>query len=758
DALQVYHDSRAALAEQLGLDPGPDLQRLYQQILTRDPALETQLHHDGDRPGHTSGPEGVAAAAPAPGLPIGVPRQLPAATRAFVGRAGELRKLDELLDLVTGAEGSGGHRRGPGNAAVAAIGGAAGVGKTTLAVHWAHRAANRFPGGQLYVNLRGFDPSGQPAQPAEAIRAFLDALGVPPERIPAGLDTQAALYRTLLADRRVLVVLDNARDAAQVRPLLPGAPGCLVLVTSRRQLTSLAAAEGAELLTLGLLSAAEARDLLARHLSPARIAAERQAADDLTQLCARLPLALSITAARAAARPGLPLAGMASELRDSHARLDTLSTGDDTTDVRAVFSWSYDSLSVPAARMFALLGLHSGPDIPAPAAASLAGVPMDRARACLAELTHAHLLTQHHPAGMAGEDRYRLHDLLRLFAHDRLDAGEPAYTRNAAVNRVAAWYLASACAARGALDPNLPPLPAVEAQLPVPPMAFPSDVAAFAWFEAERANLSATALSAAAYGLHEIGWKLPTAMFAYFDRSRRFSDWVVTHQSAISAAQLAGDKEAEGKVRCNLGNAYRPMRRFGDAAAQYEQALELFRIVGWRQGQAKALGNLASTKSEAGDSRGAVAASLAALAIFREIGDKYGEALCLSNIGSQYLSLGQYDQARESSEAALTAFTALGDQRGAARATANLGNVFAHTSRHEQAVPLFKAAAEAFSEVRDPHEQAAVLCGLAGSYLALGRPDQAHAFVSQALDLYTSLGEDWLAADLEKKFPDLANL
>ena len=291
------------------------------------------------------------------------PRQLPAHTAHFVCRADELAALDGLLVHAAGM--NPGIRRTAGTVVISAISGTAGVGKTALAVHWAHQVADRFPDGQLYVNLRGFDPSGPPMTPAEAIRGFLDAFEVPAERIPVSLDAQAALYRSLLAGRRVLVVLDNARDASQVRPLLPGSPGSSVVVTSRNRLTSLIAA-GAHPLTVGLFTPADARQMLARRLGEDPVAAQPQAVQQIIARCARLPLALSIVAARAAAYPDFPLTALAEELRDEEGRLQALDAGEAATSVTAVFSWSYRQLSDPAARLFRLLGLHPGPDWASP--------------------------------------------------------------------------------------------------------------------------------------------------------------------------------------------------------------------------------------------------------------------------------------------------------------------------------------------------------------------------------------------------------
>jgi len=320
EALDIYHSARALLADQLGLDPAPELQRLHQQVLAADPELESVAN--------------VRDQAGAPNLApawLAVPRQLPAVPRHFAGRAEELTALTGLLNE---------HAQPGGTVLISAIGGMAGIGKTALAVHWAHQVTEHFPDGQLYINLRGFDPSGTPMRPADAVRGCLGALSVPADRIPAGLDEQAALYRSLLAGKETLVVLDNARDSAQVRPLLPGSAGCLVLVTSRSQLVGLVAA-GARPVSLGLLAPGEARQLLADRLGRERLAAESGPTGELIDLCARLPLALSIAAARAATRPGLSIAALVSELREARDRssaLDALDAGD--ASVRAAFALS----------------------------------------------------------------------------------------------------------------------------------------------------------------------------------------------------------------------------------------------------------------------------------------------------------------------------------------------------------------------------------------------------------------------------------
>ena len=427
-ALAAYRQARRRLVDELGVEPGPALHKLNQRILQSDPTLRIAAPRDatggngaasnGHGQGPRSGPRpaggrtrasrrAASGARPAGGARAAGarshPAMLPATVPGFTGREAELRTLSE----ATGAPGS-----------VLVISGTAGVGKTALAVHWAHQHAGGFPGGQLYVNLRGFGPA-DPLRPAEALRIFLDALAVPAAQIPATLDGRQSVYRSRLAGTKTLIVLDNAGGPDQVRPLLPGAPGCLVIVTSRNQLAGLIAADGAQAIVLDVLTSGEAHHVLARRLGPDRVAAEPAAAGELARLCARLPLALAVTGARAAARPDFTLTTLAAELRDTRGRLDALTTGeDDATDVRAVFSWSYHQLSTPAARMFQLLGLHPGPDTTAAAAASLAGLDPGHARRLLRELTHAHLLTEHTPG------RYTSHDLLRAYAAEQADANQ----------------------------------------------------------------------------------------------------------------------------------------------------------------------------------------------------------------------------------------------------------------------------------------------------------------------------------------------
>ncbi len=560
EALAAFQQARRMLVDELGVEPGEELRRLHQQVLARDPALAVPAEWD--------------AAAAAGGLDAArvVPRQLPAAVARFAGRSDELGVLAGLAEQAASGAGD--------TVVISAIGGMPGVGKTALAVLFAHRVADLFPDGQLYADLRGFGPSGDPVPPARVVREFLGALGVAPQAIPADVDAQAGLYRSVLAGKRVLVVIDNARDAAQVRPLLPGSAGCLVLVTSRSQLAGLAAVEGARLLPLGLLPEQEARELLAGRLGAGRVEAESEAVTELIGLCARLPLALAITAARAAARPDHPLAAVAAELRAAGGPLDALDAGEPTASVRAVFSWSYRQLSPAAARLFRLLGIHPGPDISAPAAASLAGAESAQARYLLAELGRAHLIAEHAPG------RYAFHDLLRAYAVEQAHALDGDAARRAAVGRVLGHYLHTAHAAAVLVNPSrtslriAPPDPGVTSE------RLTGQRQALAWFEAEHHVLLAAATLAAETGFDRHAWQLPLVIADYLDASGHWHELAAVARSALDAATRLGEAGGEAAAHRVLAGAHAQLARYDLARAHLADSLELYRRLGDRAGQA----------------------------------------------------------------------------------------------------------------------------------------------------------------------------
>lgn len=741
EALAAYRRTRGTLVAELGIEPGSALQNLHDRILAADPSLvagptgrsEEREHREQrerreqrDRREGTEPAEQGGAAAVEPAGPVvsqsARPAQLPADLPTFVGRCAELDRARALLP-------EGGSV--PASVVISAIGGMAGIGKTTLAVHWAHEIADRFSDGQLYVNLRGFDPSGVVVTPEEAIRTFLDALGVPPMRIPAGLDAQAALYRSLLTRRRVLVLLDNARDTEQVRPLLPGSPGCLVIVTSRNQLTGLVAGEGAHPLTLDQLSPAEAHDLLARRLGTERLAAEPEAADEIITRCARLPLALSIVAAHAAAYPGFPLSAIVDELRETHGSLDAFAGGDDiTTDVRAVFSWSYQVLSAPAARLFHLLSLHSGPDISAPAAAALTGLPSREARGLLVELTRAHLLTEHFPG------RYTLHDLLRVYAAERVRAEETPEERDLAVERLLSWYLHTAEAAYPHITPHRRRIPLG----PLPPLCRPLEFGtqdeAVRWCEKERGNLVSAVHQAAASGHPGIAWRLPAVLWGFFYLRSHIHDWLDTARAGLAAARAAHDRIGEAQGLADVAAALRSSGRLDETIDHLHRAMTAYRDLGDHDGRASAVANLGDAYLQSGQLDRAIEYTRRGLAIERVIGGAWGEGIALSNLGDAYQKLGRFDEAVACLDQALTVLRAGGNRWVEGVTLDILGTVHRRLQRHDAAVEYHLQALKTHRDIGNRWGEGHTLGNLGDVHLDADEPEAARDSWRQALAIF----------------------
>jgi tetratricopeptide (TPR) repeat protein/DNA-binding XRE family transcriptional regulator len=647
-----------------------------------------------------------------------VPRQLPAAAADFTGRAGELAALTGMLEAPAGA---------PGTVVISAVGGTAGVGKTTLAVYWAHQVAGRFPDGQLHVNLRGFGPSGTPAEPEAAVRGFLDALGVPPERIPAQPDAQAGLYRSLLADRRMLIVLDNARDEAQVRPLLPASPASLVLVTSRNQLSGLAAADGARMLNLDVLAHDEAVQLLTSRLGAARAGAEPGAVEEIAALCACLPLALAVAAARAAARPGFPLAALAAELRDAAGRLDALDAGEPAASVRAVFSWSYDQLTTDAARMFRLLGLHPGPDISVPAAASLAATSQPQARRLLGELARAHLIAEHVPG------RYAFHDLLRAYAADRAGGTDSEPDRAAAIGRVLDHYLHTASRAALVLNPAreliplAPPSPGAVTDQPGDPRQ------ALAWFEAEHQVLLAAVTLADHSGFDGHAWQLPWAVMPFLDNRGHWQEQAATQRTALAAATRAGDAAGQAVSGRLLAAACTALGDYDQAVGHYASSLRLYRQLGNRHGEARTRQNLAVLAEFQGRYANALGHAEQALRLYRAAGDKAGEAGMLNNVGWYHDLLGDYQQARGFCRQALALCAETGYRNAEATAWDSLGYAEHHLGNPGEAAACYQRALGIARELGDRRLEADTLTHLGDTRQAAGDLPQAREAWRQAL-------------------------
>jgi DNA-binding SARP family transcriptional activator/tetratricopeptide (TPR) repeat protein len=708
DALGHYQHARRRLAEELGTDPGAPLRELYRQVLTADPTL--------------AAPRNPAASIPAWTIAAVTPRQLPAPPGSFTGRARELDRLTALLD-----------RRGePGGAvAVSAIGGAGGIGKTWLALHWAHRHLDRFPDGQLWVNLRGFDPAGAPMPSGAAVRGFLDALGVDPAAIPASPEAQTGLYRSLMAGKRMLVVLDNARDSSQVIPLLPGTSGCTVLITSRRRLTGLVTGHGARTLDLDVLTEEQARELLARYVGGRRLAAEPDAAAGLLAACAGLPLAISVVAARATAHPGFPLAVLAAELLDTATRLDALETSDLTASVRAALSCSYQALESQPAVVFGQLGLAPGPDISLDAAASLTRLSPERARAVLRELESASLVQEHVPG------RYLMHDLVRLHAAEQAGREAGPDARIATLRRVADFYLQTARAASRVLTPlatrrqKIGPGPGPG---PADDFQFADETAAMAWFAAEHACLLASQRLALAEGWHEQAWQLAAALNTFHRRGGHFQDWIETWTIGLTAAEQLGRRAARPTALGFLGFACAHAGRHAEALDHLSRALFLAERAGDKHRQAHVHIFLCATWSMRENHRQALSHATSALSLFQDLGDRVWEADALSSAGTCQAGLGQLSEARASCEAALTLHRQHRFREGEARTLDSLGYIAHQAGHYARALDYYAEALALHRDLGNTYRQPDAQAGLAAAHAARGEHDEARRAWQQALE------------------------
>jgi len=674
DALRHYERIRRALADELGADPGPPLRELHRGILAADPAL----------------------AAPAT-----APRQLPSPLGPLAGRAAELETLDTT------------------DARVVVVSGTAGVGKTALALTWAHRASARFPDGQLYADLRGFG-IGPATSPAQVVRGFLDALDVPPHRVPAALDDQLGRYRSLAAGRRMLILLDNARDAAQVRPLLPGASGCLVLVTSRDPLTGLVTREGAVPLPLDLLDDAEARELLTLRAGAGRVAAEPDAVTELITRCARLPLALSVVAARAATRPRLPFGALARELRGG---LDALAGTDPLTDPRLVFSWSYEALRPAAARLFRLLSVYFGPSSGVPAAASLAGLTVAELRPLLAELTAAQLAVELVPG------RFAMHDLLRSYAAEL--AGETE--RRAAIRRLLDHYLHTADAADRLLRPDREPMDLSPAGPGV--LVEPHDDA-MAWFTGEHTALVVAVEHAAAHGFPAHASQLARRLTTYLDRRAHWRDWATTERAAIAAARELADRPTRAEAHRGLAYACAELGDFDAAHRELRQALELY--AGDDRGLARTHLAVSWAYDRQSHPTDALAHGTRALELYRAAGARTGQARALNLIGWCRAQLGD-PGALDDCERAISLHRELGDRYGEAASWDSLGYAHHRLGRHAEAVPCYERAAGLHRTAGERSDEARVLIHLGDTHAASDEPGAAAAAWRAALAVLTEL-------------------
>lgn len=810
EALDAYRRLRARLADELGTDPGPDLQRLHTAILRDDPALHLVMDSaaptgegppalsafPGQAPPRTSGLPGHAAPStsalvehavrrtsaraepPLASVPSAepVPAELPAPPGHFAGRDEELSALDRLLE-----------QEGP-QPRIGFVAGPGGMGKTALAVRWAHTVVHRFPDGQLYVDLGGHDPATA-LRPAQALAQVLASLGVPAGRVPADTAARSALLRTLLSERRMLLVLDNAAGADQVLPLVPPNAASLLLITSRGRPTALAMHHAVQAVPLDALDRHAAVALLGQVLGRARVDREPAAAAELAELCGGLPLALRIAAAKLAARPGRTLAALAAELVHDD-RLDELSVPGDSRSVRTVFGSAYRALPAPAARLFRLLGLHPGATFTGHLAAAAADLPLPAARRVLAELVSAHLVAEVAP------DRYRCHDLLRLYARECAAADESDAARDEAVARIVDWHLAVADAANRLVDPGRDKVRVTPA-FPPAQLPFTDDpVAALAFLDGERAGMQAVVRHAAEHGYEVAAWQLTYLLTGFFDSRGHWAERVELCRSGVAAAARCGDPGAEGLMRSGLGVALIMMRRFDEALDALRAALALMRRCGDARGEGHAHNNIAVAHAGLRRHDAAVEAYQQALALHTAHGNALGMALGLNNIGDAYLRMGRAELSLEYLDRALPAARELGNARLEAAALSGLGQAHAALGdfdaalahlrqalavrrhrgdrRHEAetrntigvtqlrrgdhgaALDEFGRALELSREIADRHLEACVLANLGRTHLERDDPVAAAGYLRLAQALRARAPDHFEAAGIARDLGELA--
>jgi tetratricopeptide (TPR) repeat protein len=667
-----------------------------------------------------------------------VPAQLPADVAPFSGRRPELGRLDGLLTTAGTAAGTVGppaagvERQSP--LSIAVVCGPPGVGKTALAVHWAHRAADRFPDGNLYVDLRGADPH-EPMATADALCGFLTALGVPGAEHPAEVAGLAARFRTEVARRRVLVVLDNAGSVDQVRPLLPGTGSCAVLVTSRDALAGLVAVHGAHRVALDMLPEADAHDLLRQLIGPSA-AADRAAVVALADRCGRLPLALRVAAELAVSRPEATLTDLVTELDRWQDRLDVLdTTGDPRATVSTVLSWSIRNLPDGASRVLRLLSLHPGRTFDAYAVAALAGAGLGPTRQAMATLSRAHLVRP------TGDRRYGMHDLLRAFAAKLARDLDSEPERSAARRRLFDHYLGTASVAMDRLHPaNKPYRPSVApAPPPVPDLA-DADVAR-RWLDTELENLIAVATQASNHGWPDHAVGLSGVLNRYLINGSRLNEAIIIHGHALRAARSSDDLPAQARALLGLAGSHLHLSRLDPAAGQAREALALFRQLGDRTGAARALGTFGCIEDLQGQYRSATDRLRQAVELFRQLGDRNGEGNCLNNLSFVELRRGNPDQAAAHSRRALHLYRGVGDPIGEPHALVSLGRAEAALGRVVAAAALYERATKLFDRHGDRYGTALVLISLGDLRVRLGRWASATTVLTEALTLTRSYGD-----------------
>ncbi|HEX2133145.1 MAG TPA: tetratricopeptide repeat protein [Actinophytocola sp.] len=685
-----------------GAPPSAELARKCDQVLEADGQL-------------------IALAAASGGGPVRL-AQLPAAAATFVGRDAELRELSQVLSCESE----------PGIPHTIAIDGPPGAGKTALALRVAHAVVDRYSDGQLYVDLRGYSPDGQPRIVDEVLEEFLTALGVQIDVIPAGLEARAKLYRSVLADRRVMVVLDNAADSSQLHHLMPGSSGCAVVVTSRRRLGGLTI-RGDRRITLGPMAEEESVTLLRKVIGSERAAAEPDAVRALANRCGHLPLALRIAAERVATHPHHSVSLLVEELATEDERLEALST-DDSVAVKTVFSWSYRDLPADAARMFRLIGLHVGSHVSTGAAAALADQRLSKARRLLDRLAGVHLIE-----GL-GSDRYRMHDLLRVYAAEQAVEEEPAAERVLALRRMVDWYLRNAFAANHTLAPQRhdPELEKSGFAVEVADFDYGS---ALEWCEIEMSNIAMATRIAVEVGDNVAAWKLPAGSFNYLQLRKRWTPWVASHEIGVIGARRAGDRYGEAWVLNNLAIAYRDLRRTEEAKECFQQARALRIEVGDRVGQAWSLIGIGYIGFDQLRFDDAALHFGEALDVFREVGDRHGEGIALANVGDAYRCLGQFDRAVDALERALALFRDIEDRYGQCYTLVKLGDTYSELRRAADALDCFQRALDTRRELGDRWGEGETLHKLGLLLHDNGQPEKAEESLRSAFEIFDELGD-----------------
>lgn len=709
EALELYNGLRRRLAGELGVDPDPELQELHRQVLAAAPELRPVRNRE---------------IAP----PRTVPRQLPLPPAMFVGRRRELAALDGMLAETPGTPGTEGTVR------VSAVTGMAGLGKTWLALHWAYRHLARYPDGQIHVDLRGFDPVEAPVAPAAALRRLLDALGAVPAETPADLDSQTALYRSLVAGKRLLIMLDNARDTAQIVPLLPGSPTCTVLVTSRHALAGLYTHQGVRSLALEPLADDEARRLLVGRLGPQRVAAEGRAVSEFLAYSAGLPLALGILATRATSHPDFPLSAIADELHSESTRLDALDTGDLSADLRAVFASSYSALDAKEARLFGLLGLLPVPEISLDAAAALADLPAPGTRVVLNRLVTLHLLQRQSP------QRYRMHDLVRLFAAERGHDMRSADAAAPALRRLVAFYVRTALHADRLLSPyrqpiELPPTPG-DGSGRTEGGTVPDVTAALSWFDDENGAVAAVQRLAERHGWHEPVWQLAWASETFRFRQGHLQDNLDAWRRAITAAEQLGAIPLSTHTRRYAGRAFALAGEYGEAIEQLSLSLRLIERTGDLSATALTHHALGWVFARQGDYPRALVEARRNLRLIRSDDNPVWTARALNSVGWYLAQSGSYRRARVRCGQALDLFRRHDQHNGVAAALDSLGYISCRTGGYAEAVDRYREARAVYADSGDRYEEANTLTRLGEAYRGLGRRAEAARVWNEALAFY----------------------